>query len=91
MLSRNWLQKLRLNWQIRQIQWMPALQETLLRHGEVLEDKLWEIKGKEARINMDPQAQPYFYKARLVPFALRDKVEAELECLQKEGIIEPVH
>jgi len=44
----------------------------------------------EARIDVDPQAQPCFCKTRPVPFALRDKVEAELEMLQRAGIIEHV-
>ena len=56
----------------------------------MFDDGLGEIKGMEARIDVDPQAQPRFCKARPVPFALRDKVEAELERLQRAGIIEPV-
>ena len=35
-------------------------------------------------------AQPKFYKARSVPFALRSKVDAELADLQSEGIVLPV-
>ena len=42
----------------------------------------------EARIDVNPQAQPRFSKARPVPFALKHKVEAELDRLQKEGIVE---
>jgi len=56
----------------------------------VFDDGLGEIKGMEGRIDVDPQAQPCFCKARPVPFALRDKVEAELERLQRAGVIEPV-
>ena len=44
----------------------------------------------KARIHINPQASPIFYKARTVPFALRDKVEADLDQLLKEDIIEPV-
>ena len=44
----------------------------------------------EARIDVNPQAQPRFCKARPVPFALKHKVEAELDRLHKEGIVEAV-
>ena len=91
LLGRNWLEKIRLDWQgIHQLQQVPALQETLQRYAEVFEDELGVIKGVEAQIDVDPQAQPRFCKARPVPLALKDKVEAELDRLQKEGIIEPV-
>ena len=82
LLGRNWLQKIRLDWQgIRQLQQIPDLQETLQKYDDVFDDGLGEIKGMEARIDVDPQAQPRFCTARPVPFALRDKVEAELEML----------
>ena len=48
------------------------------------------MKGVEAKIHVDPDATPIFHKARSVPFALRSKVEEELEHLQEQEIIEPV-
>ena len=33
---------------------------------------------------------PQFYKARSVPFALREKIETELDHLVAEGVIAPV-
>ena len=44
----------------------------------------------EARIDVNPQARAHFCKARPVPFALKHKVEAELDRLLKEGIVEAV-
>ena len=79
------------NWQeIHQLQQIPALQETLKRYAEVFENELGEIKGMEARIDVNPQALAHFCKARPVPFALKHKVEAELDRLLKEGIVEAV-
>ena len=48
------------------------------------------LEGFEAKISIDPNAAPIFSKARSVPYALRDKVEAELERLVNEGTLEPV-
>ena len=79
------------NWQeIHQLQQIPALQETLKSYAEVFENELGEIKGMEARIDVNPQAWPRFCKARPVPFAIKHKVEAELDRLLKEGIVEAV-
>ena len=36
------------------------------------------MKGFKAKIFVDPNATPRFSKARSVPYAFRDKVEAEL-------------
>ena len=39
---------------------------------------------------VDPQVLPKFYKARSLPYTMRDKVEQELNILQTAGIIEPI-
>lgn len=43
-----------------------------------------------ASITPKPDAVPVFRKARPVPHALRDRVEAELERLVEQGVLEPV-
>ena len=39
---------------------------------------------------MAEDVQPKHFKARLVPYALKEKIENELERLVEEGTIEPV-
>jgi len=56
----------------------------------VFGEGLGTLKGTEAKIYVDPEATPKFMKARLVPYALKAKVEMELDRLQSEGIISPV-
>ena len=54
------------------------------------QEGLGTLKGFRARINVDPDMPPRFNPAQSVPYALRDKVEKELQHLQEEGTIEPV-
>ena len=56
----------------------------------MFKEELSEIKGIKAKISINPQAQPCFCKPRPVPISLRNKVEKELERLEKEGIIEAI-
>ena len=58
-------------------------------HKAVFQEGLGELKGYKAKITLDPQATPRFCKARPVPYALKAKVEEELDRLTAEGIIEP--
>ena len=44
----------------------------------------------EARLHVDPDVQSRFLKACPVPYALRVKVEKELDKLEEEGVIVPV-
>ena len=86
LLGRNWLQVLRFDWKvIHQLQG-GSLQELLERHGEVFQAELGTLRGYEAKIHVDPGAKPRFCKAHTVPYALREKVEQELDRLTKEGI-----
>ena len=55
-----------------------TLQEVLDTHSEVFEEMLGKVKGATAKIHVDPDATPLFFKAWSVPFAMQRKVEMEL-------------
>ena len=66
------------------------LQQILSNHKEVFQDTLGQIKEVKAKVYLKTDAKPKFFRAQNVPWALRVKVEEELERLQKAGVIEPV-
>ena len=84
LLGRNWLSvlKLHVDWQrILTVKPKRSLQDVLDEHVEVFEDKLRCLKGLKAQIHIEPNAKPVF--------ALRTKVEKELDRLRADGIIQP--
>jgi hypothetical protein len=92
LMGRNWLKFLQLNWkEIKSVRLSKvSVQEVLEKHKTVFEPgigKLVDIKGK---LSMQDGVQPKFYKAREVAYALRPRVEEELDRLQQEGVISPV-
>ncbi len=60
------------------------------KYSELFEESLGTLKGTTAKIHVDPAATPVFCKTRPVPYALRDRIEKDLDRLQKAGTIEPV-
>ena len=93
LMGRDWLRHIRLDWSnLHSVRSSvhSRCQEIVDKHSKVFADELGHLKGTEAHLYVDPTAQPKFYKARPVPYALRGKVEAELERLQRQGVIEPV-
>ena len=90
LFGRNWLSKIRLNWaHIRHVS--SELDQLLSKYSELFQDKLGTIKGLEAKLTVDPEASPKFFKPRPVPYALRGAIERDLECLETLGVIEWVN
>ncbi|XP_058049000.1 uncharacterized protein K02A2.6-like, partial [Ahaetulla prasina] len=67
------------------------LQNALMEEfAEVFEDRLGKYKGTPISFNLDPQVAPIRLKARRVPFALKPKIDREIDKLVSQGILVPV-
>ncbi|XP_060541499.1 uncharacterized protein LOC117675782 [Pantherophis guttatus] len=56
---------------------------------DVFNDALGKYVGSPISLNLDPNIAPIRLKPRRVPLALRPKVEAELDKLIAQGVLEP--
>jgi len=97
LFGRDWLKVLKLNWKgIAQLSVNPDsrsvkdLSSVLQQYSEVFEKGIGTLEGIQARISIEDGVSPKFCKARPVPYALRPKVEAELEKLERDGILSKV-
>ena len=61
------------------------LQVLLEKHSSVFNNEIGTLKGIKVRLHVKPK----FFKARSVPYSLREKVETELWRLESIGIISP--
>ena len=93
LLGRDWLRHLRLNWStlnhIRNKD-RSELQTLLTTHSALFAEGLGQIKGTIARLYFKEGGRPRFYRARQVPYALRDQVAKEIDRQVQLGILEPV-
>ncbi|KAJ8356525.1 hypothetical protein SKAU_G00193190 [Synaphobranchus kaupii] len=48
------------------------------------------MKEITVKLHVKPDSKPVFVKARPVPYAIRPKVEADMDALVKNGVLEPV-
>ena len=62
----------------------------LQEFSAMFDPSLGTYSGPPVHLDVDETASPKFCKARPVPFALRDKVDVEIDRLVKEGIYKPV-
>ncbi|XP_058023914.1 uncharacterized protein K02A2.6-like [Ahaetulla prasina] len=65
-------------------------EDVLQEFSDVFDGKLGEYKGKPVSFHLDPQIAPIRLKARRVPFALRQKVDLEIDRLIAQGVLEQV-
>ena len=91
LLGRNWMSELKLNWKvIGQVDAREDSQVVIDKYSEVFEGGLGTLRGVTAKIHLDPQVTPRFYRPCPVPYAWRQKVEAVLDRLEREGIVERI-
>ncbi|KAL1286096.1 Uncharacterized protein TPS_00892 [Trichinella pseudospiralis] len=68
----------------------PQILEVLRKYRSVFTEELGMYVGKPVSLDLDPNVTPICMKARKVPFALREKIDAELDKLVEQGVLEPV-
>ena len=66
------------------------LRQLLEEYNDIFQSGHGTIKCQQAVVHIDPTARPKVFAARPVPFPMRKAVEAELDRLTSEGILEPV-
>jgi len=71
LLGRNWLKAIRLSWQSIHYTVHAGLTKLLDQYSEVFEDGTGTFKGYEAHLEIDPNVQPRFNKARPVLYSKR--------------------
>ena len=90
LLGWDWMAHLRLDWTSIPHIWYGPLWKLLNRYQTLFQDGVGTLKGYEAKLHIDPQAVPKYCKARPVPYAMRAKMEEELQRLVDHGTFEPV-
>ena len=67
------------------------IQDVLHKYRNLWKDgRIGKLKDFEVKLHVDLSVQPVIQPQRRIPFHLCQKVDAELDKLEKQGIIEPV-
>ena len=93
LFGRDWLHAITLDWKelnrVHQVRHR-ALQDVLDQYADLFKPEMGTLQGTTVKIHVKSNACPQFFRARPVPYALRDKVTSELDHLCKDDVIEPV-
>lgn len=84
LLGRDWLQRIQINWQsvhfVRSTKSTSAtLDELKTRYADLYSEKLGTLSNFKARLHLKENTAPVFMRARPVPYAMRDRIEAETD------------
>ena len=100
LLGRDWLRQIKLDWPaIKAVQvdmqttcksTEDKLKHLLEQYSDVFKDEIGALRGTEAKLVMKDNSRPVFHKARQVPYALRPKIELELDRLEEAGVLSKV-
>lgn len=84
LLPHDWLPRLHLDWKKILALHTPVTGKHTGVTQSSIKPELGTLRGMEVKLHVEEQAQTLFFKARTVPFTLRQKVEQEQErCSRK--------
>ncbi|XP_037876915.1 uncharacterized protein K02A2.6-like [Bombyx mori] len=66
------------------------INEIVSRHKSLFDGTLGKYTGGTAELIVRPDAVPIYCRARPLPYALRERVDAELDAMLAAGVIKPV-
>ena len=66
------------------------LDDLLHKFEDIFSSELGTMKNEKAKIYLKPNSIPKFLRACPVPYALKNKIELEIERMVKNNILEPV-
>ena len=95
LLGRDWMKLLQfdvvtLMEQVTQVHYSSETTNLLTEFTDVFKEELGLLKGIQASVTVNEMAPPRFHKPRPVPFALRNKVEEQLDKQVKEEELIPI-
>ncbi|KAK9752184.1 hypothetical protein QE152_g4380 [Popillia japonica] len=66
------------------------LQKLIDKNQEIFQNTLGKYKFKQIDLELKQDFKPIFLKPRKVPFALKEKIEKELNLLEQQGVISKI-
>lgn len=92
LLGRDWLTPLNITLNINLISDsdLISMEKIISKYSEIFRDGLGTFNGDPVTIHLKPDATPRFLKARPVPYAIKDRVEKEIDRLVTEGVLQPL-
>lgn len=94
LLGRDWLKRLKVD--IKIVNSLSCEQQKfdennfVRKYPRVFSNELGNLRSKQARLIVRPDAVPVYRRARPLPLALRPAVDAELQRMEQVGIISPI-
>lgn len=90
-MGRDWLKELQLDWrEVKRVAKADELQTLLKKFSGVFSSDLGTSTGPSLTLNIKENACPKLFKAKNVPFAIKRKVEEQLDWEIQQRILRPV-
>ena len=91
LFGHNWMKVIRLDWlELHAIRSDSTVETLIAKHSQLFQPGLGTLRGFKVHLHVDSTVKPVYFKSRSIPYAMKSKVDAELDRLLQEGILEPV-